>query len=62
MPAIMSPADYDVWLDPEFQSREELLAMLRPYAAEEMAAHAVSTLVNNWRNESPQCIQPLQAP
>ena len=61
MPAIISPTDYDCWLDPEFQSREELLAMLRPYAAEEMAAHPVSTWVNNPRHESAQCLAPLES-
>jgi putative SOS response-associated peptidase YedK len=55
MPAILSPAEYDLWLDADFQGYDMLLSMLRPYPADEMVAHAVSTLVNNPKNDSDQC-------
>ena len=31
MPVILSPDDYDLWLDPEFEGKEKLLSLLRPY-------------------------------
>ena len=31
--------------------------MLRPYPADEMVAHTVSTLVNNPKNEDSQCVE-----
>ena len=57
MPVILSPADYDLWLDPEFQDKEKLQSLLRPYPADEMTAYPVSTFVNNPRNENPACVE-----
>ncbi len=59
MPVILPPNDYDLWLDPEFQGKERLLSMLRPYPVEEMTAFPVSTIVKSPKNESPACIGPL---
>ncbi|MDZ4819192.1 MAG: SOS response-associated peptidase family protein [Planctomycetota bacterium] len=58
MPVILSPNDYDLWLEPDFHGQDELLEMLKPYPAEEMEAFPVSTLVNNPRHESADCIKP----
>ena len=60
MPVILSLADYDLWLDNEFEGREQLESMLQPYPAEEMIAYPVSTLVNSPRNDSPKCIEPTK--
>ena len=57
MPVILSPDDYDLWLDPEFQDKEKLQSLLRPYPADELAAYPVSTVVNNPRNEKPECVE-----
>ena len=35
MPVILPPSAYDLWLDPEFQSRDKLLSLLQPYPASE---------------------------
>jgi putative SOS response-associated peptidase YedK len=59
MPAILRPRDYAQWLDPSPQTPERLMPLLKPYPAEEMAAHPVSTLVNNPANDSPQLIAAL---
>ena len=56
MPVILSPDDYDLWLDPEFEGKEKLLSLLRPFSTDEMTAYPVSTLVNSPRNENPACI------
>ncbi|MBI4842162.1 MAG: SOS response-associated peptidase [candidate division NC10 bacterium] len=58
MPVILAPQDYDVWLDPAIQEVERLEPLLRPYPAEEMTAHPVSTRVNNPANDSPACVEP----
>jgi len=58
MPVILPPADYDLWLDQDFQGKEKLLAMLGSYPADEMKGGPVSTVVNNPRNEKPECVDP----
>ena len=60
MPAILSPEDYDLWLEPDFHRQGKLLKMLRPYSANEMEAFPVSTAVNNPRNDTKECVQPIQ--
>jgi putative SOS response-associated peptidase YedK len=58
MPVILRPDDYDLWLDPEFEGKEKLQSLLRPYPAGEMTAFPVSTIVNSPRNENSSCIDP----
>lgn len=60
MPVIVPPEDYDLWLDPEFEDTKKLEKLLRPYPADEMEANPVSTAVNNPRNDSMECVQPVQ--
>lgn len=57
MPVILAPPDYDIWLDPTVQQTETLQAMLMPYPPESMEAYPVSRLVNNPRNDIPQCVE-----
>ena len=61
MPVILAPEDFAVWLDPRMQDLQTLQPLLRPYPAEGMTSYLVSTLVNSPRNESPQCIERLEA-
>ncbi len=58
MPVILEPPDYDLWLHAE-PDPDQGLHLLRPYPAPKMRTYPVSTLVNNPRNDSPDCIQPL---
>ena len=57
MPAILPSDDYDLWLDPEFEGKEKLLSLLRPYPADEMTAYPISMLVNSPRNDVAACIE-----
>ncbi len=57
MPVILSPDDYELWLEPDFHGQGKLLEMLKPYPAEEMEAYPISTLVNNPSNEDAKCIE-----
>ena len=59
MPVILSPTDYDRWLDPSIQEPAVLQTLLRPYPADEMTAYPVSTLVNSPANDTPGCTEPL---
>ncbi|MCP4417290.1 MAG: SOS response-associated peptidase [Chloroflexi bacterium] len=58
MPVIVEPEDFDLWLHPE-PNPEQGLHLLRPYPALKMTAYPVSTIVNNPRNDVPDCIQPI---
>jgi putative SOS response-associated peptidase YedK len=58
MPVILSPADYELWLDEAVQEPERLMPLLRPYAGD-LEAYPVSSLVNNPRNNAPECLAPL---
>ena len=58
MPVILAARDYDQWLDPAAQT-DRLQALLKPYAADDLEAYAVSKMVNNPRNNLPQCVEPV---
>ena len=58
MPVILAEEEYDVWLNPEEQAPAELNHLLQPYAPEEMTAYPVTRLVNQPKNDSPECILP----
>jgi putative SOS response-associated peptidase YedK len=57
MPLIVSPTDYDCWLDPK-TATAALRALLGPYPAARMTAHPVGPAVNNARRDDPSCILP----
>lgn len=59
MPVILPAEAYQKWLEPGEQNLEELAPLLKPYPAEHMVGHPVSTLVNSPANDLPQCIVPL---
>ncbi len=61
MPVILSPEDYARWIDPAERAPAALQALLAPFPAEKMAHYPVSTLVNNPRNDLPECTVPLHA-
>jgi putative SOS response-associated peptidase YedK len=62
MPVILSPNDYDQWLDLKMTDAAQLQPLLDPYPADEMTADPVSTHVNNVRNIDEKCIEPLDQP
>ncbi|MEO6201798.1 MAG: SOS response-associated peptidase [Nitrospirales bacterium] len=61
MPVILSEQSYASWLKPNLNNTVYLSGLLEPYKAEEMEAFPISTLVNNPRNDTPLCIQPLES-
>ena len=58
MPVILDAAAQSAWLDPACEDPAQLTPLLVPCAADDMAAHAVSTRVNAVNFENPACIEP----
>jgi putative SOS response-associated peptidase YedK len=56
MPVIIDPADAERWLDPE---TKDVADLLKPFSADRMEAFAVSTKVNNARNQGTDLIEPV---
>jgi putative SOS response-associated peptidase YedK len=61
MPAILSPEDEALWLDPAVTDPQPALACLRPYPADRMDAYRVGRLVSDARQEGPELVRPLAA-
>jgi putative SOS response-associated peptidase YedK len=61
MPVILSPKDYEAWLDPANDQTDPLQKLLEPYPADEMRAYPVGPRVNNARNDGPEIIEPVKA-
>ena len=59
MPAILTPADYAHWLDPDNPDPDSLVAILQPADSARMAAYPVTLAVNDTRNDDPRLIEPL---
>ncbi len=58
MPVILPPEDYAMWLDPDFDEKEPLTSLLKPYPADAMEAYPVSRRVNKPSNNEPGVVQP----
>jgi putative SOS response-associated peptidase YedK len=56
MPVILPRDRWAAWLGPT--PREELTALLTPFAPEAMEEFVVSRAVNNPRNDTPACVEP----
>jgi len=60
MPVILPAGAEARWLDPALKDRAALEALLIPYPANLMQAHPVARTVNSPRNDSEQCMLPLE--
>ena len=60
MPVILSPDDYDLWLDPAFNDTASVSGMLRPLDSNLMRRYPVSTRVNHVVNDDADCAKPLE--
>ena len=57
MPVILTREAEEQWLDPSNADSAELRELMVPYAASEMEAYEVSSLVNAAANETPEVIE-----
>ena len=55
MPAILSPADYDQWLDPGVTNSARVLDLLKPFDARLMRCYPVGGRVNRVENDDEEC-------
>jgi putative SOS response-associated peptidase YedK len=58
MPVMLLPEDYDAWLASTTEP-EDLRSLLRPYDESLMEAYAVSRKVNSVKNDTEECIEPI---
>ena len=54
MPVILGRNDYAVWLS---RSSSEVIKLLAPCPADELVCYPVNPVVNDARNEGPQCVE-----
>ena len=59
MPVILSRDSERVWLDQSIVESHLLKSLLVPYPADLMIAYEVSTLVNSFKNNGPECLVPV---
>lgn len=57
MPVILPVEDHDMWLDPDFDEKEPLADLLRPYPTAAMEAYPVSRFVNRPANDDERCVE-----
>lgn len=60
MPAIVDDEEAKRWLTPGAIAADELARLTEPHPAAEMEAVSVSSLVNNPRNDVPDCLVPVE--
>lgn len=58
MPVILSPENFDLWLDRGFAKVAELTELLKPYIGT-MRRYPVSSRVNAVANDNPACAEPV---
>jgi putative SOS response-associated peptidase YedK len=56
MPVILTPDAVPLWLDPNIEDSAVLQDLLKPYPCDALVCDPVSPIVNNPRNDSPDCI------
>jgi putative SOS response-associated peptidase YedK len=59
MPVILPEGARDRWLDAT-ASETELRGLLVPFLDEDLEAYEVSAIVNSPRNDSPECVKPVE--
>jgi putative SOS response-associated peptidase YedK len=59
MPVILNDNDAMAWIGHDGGPLAHALSLLKPFSADLMSAHDVSLLVNNPRNNSPDCAAPV---
>jgi putative SOS response-associated peptidase YedK len=60
MPVILSPENYDLWLDPAFRDTTSVSEMLKPFDAGLMRRYLVSTRVNHVVNDDEDCAKAVE--
>jgi len=56
---LLSPSECDQWLDRDITDPQQLKGIYTPYPADPLQATPISSLINNPRHDSPDCLEPL---
>src|SRR5215469_1603530 len=59
MPVVLSPDDYDIWLDPCSTDVQIVSELLKPYDPGSMRLYPVSMRVNSTANDDEECLRPV---
>ncbi|MEX1207645.1 MAG: SOS response-associated peptidase [Acidimicrobiia bacterium] len=60
MPVVLPGDAWEAWLDPAFADQSRLRGLLVASPADRLTEHAVSTLVNDVKNNYLECVAPLR--
>jgi putative SOS response-associated peptidase YedK len=60
MPVILSPDNYNLWLDPAFRDTRSVSQMLKPFDPVLMKRYPVSMRINQVQNDDADCAKPLE--
>jgi len=58
MPVILDEKGEEEWLDPNAKDPKRLLV---PYPGGKMECYRVNEVVNSWKNDTPECIEPVKS-
>ena len=58
MPAIIAPAHYDLWLDPEVTDKSEIIGYLNSTLSSQLVTRPVSSWVNSPKHDDERCLEP----
>ena len=59
MPVILSPEEYDIWINPDEKNTSLLKSVLNPCSSSTLKTYPVSTHVNSPKNKDKKCIEPV---
>lgn len=62
MPVILSPNDYDKWLNAGASDVETLRSLMQPFSGDDFEITPVSKRINSARNDDPECVEPVDPP
>jgi putative SOS response-associated peptidase YedK len=62
MPVILDEKDFEPWLNPQNQDTARLQTLLKPYPADLLRGHPVSTFMNKAGSEGSMCIEKISLP
>jgi putative SOS response-associated peptidase YedK len=60
MPVVLSPNDYDVWVDRRNDDPEKLKYLFEPLPDSELIITPVNPVVNNAHHDAADCIESMQ--
>jgi putative SOS response-associated peptidase YedK len=58
MPAIIAPAQYDLWMDPGVTDKTDIMGCLNPAPSSQLVTYPISPWVNSPGHDDERCIEP----